>query len=368
MNEQKSLYLKYRPVQLDDIVGQRHVVATLKQASLKKEFNHAYLFSGNHGCGKTTTARILASLMECENIKDGKVCGTCRACRTIHSGVCLDVHELDGATNSGVDHVKALIEASQWSPQELRKKVYLIDECHRLSKEGISALLKTLEEPPSYLNFILCTTEVNKILPTILSRCQRFNFTKILSKEISQRLIFIAKNENINIDEDAINVISKMSRGSMRDAIGYLEQIGTVAASKKITAPSIQRYFGVTDRLAILNMIKAIIEGNIPLLLDQVNDIIMASADCKQILFEISEMFRNIMVIRAQNGESKNIDLPDHEIQDLKKIGESLNVPQLLKLAHLFSDIEKKISFNINERWITEAALINCVSILRKQS
>jgi len=367
MGSKQSLYLKYRPVQLDDVVGQKHVVATLKAASLKGEFSHAYLFSGFHGTGKTSMGRILSSLMECENIKDGKVCGKCRSCQTIHSGVCSDVKEVDGASNRGIDNVKSLIDAAQWSPQEFKRKVYLIDECHCLTKEANSALLKILEEPPAYLSFILCTTEINKMLPTILSRCQRFNFTKILSKDIAQRLMLIAKNENINIEEDAVNVMAKMARGSMRDAIGYLEQIGTVAASKKITAPSIQRYFGVTDRLAIFNIVKSIMDGNLSLILDQVNDIMMASADCKQILLEISEMFRNIMVIKAQNGDSKNIDLPDYEIQELKKLGESLSLSQVLKLAHLFADIEKKISFNINERWITEAALINCVSILRKQ-
>lgn len=732
MSEKMSLYLKYRPIHLDDVVGQRHIVATLKQASLNKEFAHAYLFSGHHGCGKTSTARILASLMECENAKDGKACGTCRSCKTIHAGVCVDVKELDGATNRGIDNVKMLIDAAQWSPQELKKKVYIIDEClsgqtrintnkgliyirdivnknidvevlsyneennnfeyrpitgrfknsgkkvyklgfesegrmyaseghlistpdgfkkvedlsvgdwvhrqgigltqeqkqmlygsllgdasisknrnrdkmpritnarvrfvhgktqkeylnfkylllgkglcnttpkqyfhngfkgcseietwrfntvcspsftsiyeditkhgrkcisekwlkninwmgvafwfcddgslrkyknkdnngyiatfhtqgfsydenvkikkwldsmgiecsilseirnkhklyrlgltknsskillsniweyvprcmeyklkgfnpknnekhfygtidsisslvteklmvkelfrfekitydlevacnhnyfasgtlvhncHQLTKEATSALLKILEEPPAYLAFILCTTEINKILPTILSRCQRFNFTKILSKDIAQRLSFIAQQEGINIDEEAVNLIAKMARGSMRDAIGYLEQIGTVAASKKISAPSIQKYFGLTDRQAITNMIKAMVNGEVALLLDQVNDMVMASADCKQILLEISEMFRNAMVIKAQNGNGKLVDLPDNEIQELKKIGEALTISQLLKLAHLFSDIEKKISFNINERWITEATLINCVSLLRK--
>ena len=367
MTEKKSLYLKYRPTQLDDVVGQRPIVATLKQASLNNSFAHAYLFSGNYGCGKTTCARILASLMTCEKIENGKVCGQCRSCKSIHAGACIDVKELDGASNRGIDNVKSLIDAAQWSPQELNRKVYLIDEVHQLSKEAISALLKTLEEPPAYLSFILCTTDINKMLPTILSRCQRFNFTRILSKDISQRLMFIAKAESINIDEDAVNIISKMARGSMRDAIGYLEQIGTVAASKKITAQSIQRYFGVTDRLAIFNIVKAIVDGNVALILDQINDIMMASADCKQILMEISDMFRNIMVIKVQNSNSKNVDLPENEIQELRKIGESMNVSQILKLAHLFSDIEKKISFNINERWITEATLINCVSILRKQ-
>ena len=366
MSESKSLYLKWRPTQIDDVVGQKPVVSTLKQAAIKKEFAHAYLLSGYHGCGKTTTARILSSLMQCENMKDGVVCGTCRACTTIHDGYCGDVIEIDGAANRGIDNVKNIIEAAQWSPQELKRKVYLIDEVHMLTKEAVSALLKTLEEPPAYLNFILCTTDVNKILPTILSRCQRFNFNKISSKDISQRLIHIAKNENIIIDDDATIMIAKIARGSMRDAIGYLEQIGTLAAGKKISAQSVQRYFCVTDRVAISNIIKTVLSGNISLIMDQVNDMLMAGVDCKQILFEISEMFRGIMVIKAQNGNGKLVDLPENEIQEMVKMGESLSLSRLSELAHLFADVEKKINFNINERWIMEATLIDCVALLRK--
>ena len=370
MSNKKSLYLKYRPTQLEDIVGQRQVVSTLKQASLNKEFSHAYLFSGNHGCGKTSTARILSTLMTCENIKDGKTCGVCRACKTIGDGASLDVKELDGATSRGIDNIKSLIDAALWSPQELSRKIYILDECHQLTKEATSALLKILEEPPDYLTFILCTTEVNKILPTILSRCQRFNFTKISSKEIAERLSYIAKQENIVIDEDAVNIIAKISRGSMRDAISCLEQIGTVASNKipKINAQHIQKYFGITDRLGIINIVKAIIDNNISLILDQVNDFIMASADSKQVMFEVSEIFRDIMVLKVQNASSKIIDLPDSEIQELKKLGEPLKLSQLLKLAHLFSDIDKKISYNLNERWVMEATLINCVALLRKET
>jgi len=362
----KTLYRKWRPAQLDDVVGQRHVVATLKQASIHNAFSQAYMFSGNHGCGKTTTARILASLMTCEQAKDGVVCGKCRACQTIHEGVCLDVHEIDAASNRGIDNVKALIDAASWSPQELERKVYIIDECHQLSKEAISALLKTLEEPPAYLSFILCTTDVNKILGTILSRCQRFNFGKITSKDISKRLLYIAQKEGIKVDEESTGLMAKMARGSMRDAIGYLEQIGTVAAGKPIVAKHIQQYFGLSDRTGIFSIVKAIIEGNIPLVLDQVNDLIMASVDTKQIMFEISEVFRNAMLLKAQDGNTRLIDLPDNEINELKKMIEGLNMSQLLKLAHLFADVEKKMSFNINERWITEATLINCVTSLRK--
>jgi DNA polymerase-3 subunit gamma/tau len=366
MSEQQNFYLKYRPTQLEDMVGQKQVISTLKQASLKNEFSHAYLFSGTHGSGKTSSARILATLMTCEKVVNGKVCGVCRSCRAIHDGASVDVKELDGAANRGIDNVKSLIDAAQWSPQELKKKIYILDETHCLTKEANSALLKTLEEPPSYLNFILCTTDANKMLPTILSRCQRFNFTKISSKDITQRLMFIADKEEIKIEESAANIIAKMARGSMRDAIGYLEQIGTVAAGKSIVSSHIQKYFGLTDRLAILNIIKAIVTDNVPLILDQVNDMIMASVDPKQILFEVTEMLRSIMVLKAMKGDAKLIDLPDNEIQDLNKLGESIAMPQLLKMSHLFSEVDKKIAFNINERWIMEAALINCVAILRK--
>jgi len=366
MESKKSLYLKYRPSQLEDLVGQKNIVATLKQASNNNEFSHAYLFSGNHGCGKTSSARILASLLNCSNVQGGKTCGECRACQTIPYGASLDVKELDGATTRGIDDIKVLIDGAQWSPQELKRKVYIIDEIHQLTKEASSALLKILEEPPPYLTFISCTTEIKKILPTILSRCQRFNFGKISSSDISSRLKYIAKNEEINIEDGAIHRIAQMARGSMRDAISYLEQIGTVAGDKTINQVHVQKYFGVSGRDGILNIVKSVVSGNIPIVLDQINDMIMASADTKQIMFEISDIFRDIMVLKAHKEQGNLVDLPDTEIEELNKIGDSMKLSQLLKLAHLFSDIERKMGFNINDRWIMEATLINCIAVLRK--
>ena len=304
--------------------------------------------------------------MTCENITDGVVCGKCRACKGIHVGASMDVREVDGATKRKIEDVRDLIDNAQWSPQELKRKVYIIDECHMLTKEASAALLKVVEEPPPHLTFIFCTTEIKKILPTILSRCQRFNFTKITFKDIARRLWFIAQAEGINVDKEGVLTMAKMARGSMRDAIGYLEMVATVAANKKVTAEEVQKYFGLTDRLAVLNVLKAIVAGNIPLILDQVNDMIMASVDIQEIMFEISDAFRNTMILKAQNGNSRLIDLPDNEIEVLKKIAEKFTLGQLLKLARLFSDVEKKMSFNINERWIMEATLINCVAALRK--
>lgn len=365
MSFEKSLSLKFRPSQLEDLVGQKHVISTLIKASENNAFVHTYLFSGNHGSGKTSSARILANLITCENPSNGKTCGKCRSCKTVPFGASIDVIELDGATKRGIDDIKDLKEGASWSPTELSKKIYIIDECHMLSREATAALLKVTEEPPEHLVFILCTTEINKIPQTILSRCQKFNFRKIYSKDIANRLIFIAKKENINIEEKAIYSIAQMSRGSMRDAIGYLEQIATLAQDKEIKQNHIQKYFGVADRLGIMNMIRAMVAGDIALLMDQVNDMIIASVDCKSILLEISEVLRNITLLGV-NGLNKEsiIDLPDYEIEELEKIRKAVDHNKMLKLAAVFSSIEKEISVNINERWIMEATLIKCSNFI----
>lgn len=362
----ETLYLKYRPMQLDDVVGQKFTTATLKQASIHNKFTHAYLLCGNRGCGKTTSGRILANLVNCENPKDGRVCGICRACKTIQSGVAMDFVELDGAANGNVENIQELIDGANWSPTELKKKIYLIDECHQLSSKAISALLKIVEEPPEYLIFIFCTTDPKKIPPTILSRAQRFNFKKITSKDIVERLNYIATQENIKITEAALFELAKISRGHMRDAIMSLEQISTMANGKEITEVHVQKYFGLSDRQGILQIISAMVDGNVSLVMDQVNDAIVASADLELFVYEITEALRSIMILKAQNGQTKLIDLPEHEIKILAKIGESIKMGQLDKLSRLFSTIKKELEFSINDRWILESTLIHGIALLRK--
>jgi DNA polymerase-3 subunit gamma/tau len=359
---------KYRPATLEDVIGQKQVVGTIKQAAINNVFAQSYLFTGTRGSGKTSIARILANLMTCEKLDNGKLCGQCHACKTVPSNSSMDVKELDGASNNGVEEARRLKDAALYPPTELNRKVYIIDESHMLTASANNALLKIVEEPPSYLHFIFCTTEPKKILSTIISRCQRFDFHKIPSKEIANRLKMISEKENISIDDDALFSMAKMARGSVRDAIGYLEQVGTVGINKKITDENVNKYFGSCDRKGIFNIVKAIKSFNVALLMDQVNDLILASADIKSILYEISEIFRSIMIIKAQEGLTKLIDLPDFEIEELKKIGNDLTLSQLLKLSHVFTEIERKLDYNINERWVIEATLINCVMSLRKQS
>ena len=363
--KESSLYNKYRPSQLDQLVGQPNVVATFTQASINDRFAQTYIFTGNRGCGKTTTARIVANLLTCENVKGGRVCGKCRACQIVPTGMAMDVIELDAAKNRNVENMESLIEGAQWSPTELKKKVFIIDECHQLSDKAISSLLKITEEPPSYLTFIFCTTDAHKIPETILSRSQRFNFRKITSKEVVSRLRFISDAEKIKIDDAALFAIAKISRGCLRDAIVPLEQITTFISDKNITEDVIQKYFSIPDRQAIFQIVKSMVAGNIALLLDQVNDLIMASADVEAIAYEVSDIFRSMMLLKSQ-GDIKLLDVPDHEIEELKRLAEPVKLGQLDKLSRLFSSIKKEITYSINERWILESTLIHCAALLRK--
>jgi len=363
--KESALYNKYRPSQLDELVGQKNVVATFKQASINDRFAQTYIFTGNRGCGKTTTARIVANLLTCENVKGGRVCGKCRACQIVPTGMAMDVIELDAAKNRNVENMESLIEGAQWSPTELKKKVFIIDECHQLSDKAISSLLKITEEPPSYLTFIFCTTDAHKIPVTILSRSQRFNFRKITSKEVVSRLRFISDAEKIKIDDAALFAIAKISRGCLRDAIVPLEQITTFISDKNITEDVIQKYFSIPDRQAIFQIVKSMVAGNIALLLDQVNDLIMASADVEAIAYEVSDIFRSMMLLKSQ-GDIKLLDVPDHEIEELKRLAEPVKLGQLDKLSRLFSSIKKEITYSINERWILESTLIHCAALLRK--
>jgi len=362
-----SFATKYRPVQLEDVVGQPFITDTFKQASINNRFSNAYLLSGMHGSGKTTIGRIIAALINCENPKDGKICGKCRACISIMSDSSVDFLELNAATERGIDNIKEILSASKWTPQELKKKVYLIDECHQLSSEAFSALLKDLEEPPEHVVFILCTTNINKMLPTISDRCQRFNFKKIQSIDIFGRIKIIAQKEKIRIEDTALHILAKIARGSLRNAITLLEQVYTLKGNELIDVGFISKYFGFADRSILFEIVSAIIKQDVAVVLDRINDLVISSVDPKEILYEISELLRAIMIIKAKKNSFGNIvDLPDFEIKLLKEAGENLKCSQLLKMCDIFSEIEKKLEYHLNIRWVMEAALINCILTLRE--
>ena len=359
-------HLKYRPFQLDELVGQQSLVSTLKQASKMDRFANSYFFVGTKGCGKTTSARILANLLNCENPKDGRLCGKCMACRTIPSDMAMDVIELDGAANGKVENITPLLDGAKWNPSQLKRKVYIIDECHRLSGSAVSALLKITEAPPDYLTFIFCTTDPDKVIDTITSRSQRFVFRRLTAKEIVGRLRYISEQEGVNITDEALFVLAKKSRGSMRDAIVGLDQIATLANKKEITDKQAQKYFGMAESQIVYQIVKAMISSDIPMVYDQVNDLIISNVDTKEIAYEISEAFRNIMTLKANGGNCKWMDVPDSEIELLKTIGGEVKLGQLDKMAKQFSTLKKELEFSINERWVMESTLIHCIALLRK--
>jgi DNA polymerase-3 subunit gamma/tau len=360
-----ALYLKYRPKQIRDVVGQSSFVQTIIQSSKQDRYAHSYILAGTKGCGKTSSSRIIANLMNCEDVKDGVVCGDCIACRTIPAGQSQDVIELDGASKRKVEDINNLIENASWSPQSLKKKVFIIDECHQLSSTAISSLLKIVEEPPEYVVFVFCTTEPDKIPDTILSRSQRHMFTKISSKDIAGRLKFIAESEGIKVEDSALISLAKMGRGSMRDSITYLEQISTVAGDREITGSSVHKYFGVADRKCVFDLVDSMAKNNFSMAMEQCNDMIVASVDVRSLLYEVSEVFRDIMMIKVQDGKTSLVDLPDHEIKKITEIGKNMKLGQLVKLSKEFSSVEKELSFGINKRWVLETVIVRCTAQLK---
>ena len=358
-------YTKNRSIQITDIVGQERIVNFIKKQAENDSFGHAYLFSGQFGSGKTSIARILAALMTCENRKKHLVCGKCRSCIAIHDGHCVDVYEVDAASKRGIDDARKIRETAYYAPQEFKKKIYVIDECHMLTNEAWNAMLKIIEEPPPYVVFIFCTTDHRKVPLTIMSRCQRFVFTQIANQDIVAHLRKIAKDEKVTIDDASLLNIARVSRGSMRDAIGNLEQL-SIALNNNIKTKDTLNYFGVPDDNVIYEMIQCIANNDASGLLGKVDVLIQSGVEIKTILSDISRILRNVFIYQICGADSKLLNIIEQEKDAISKIGEKIDQSSLVKIAGSFGRIEKDINFNINDRWILEAALINCLLLLRK--
>jgi DNA polymerase-3 subunit gamma/tau len=365
----ESYYQKYRPIQLTDVVGQDAIVRAITKAAEKEAFNHAYLFAGSFGSGKTTMARILATLLTCSARKPNtsKVCGKCRSCVGIHHGHCTDVTELDGASNRGIDDIRDLKKTAHYSPQELVRKVYILDEVHKLTSDACSSLLKIVEEPPPYVVFILCTTDARKILPTITSRCQRYNFSQIATPAMAERVCKVAEREGIQIDAEAAKTICRMSHGSLRDALSFLEQIA-MSNDKKIVAATASGYFGSPEQRITHEIVNLIADKNESGLLYKVNEISAAGVDPKTILVEVSKVLRDILLVRSCGADTTLVDLDAEERRAVAELSGKLTTRAIVRMTNVFSKIDKEIAVNINERLILEAALINCIFIANDET
>ena len=361
---------KWRPQSFEDIAGQAHIARTLQNAIRTSRIAHAYLFTGVRGVGKTTAARILAKALNCEKGPTANPCNQCSQCEEITNGTSLDVLEIDGASNRGIDEIRQIIENVRYQPAKCRFKIYIIDEVHQVTKDAFNALLKTLEEPPSFVKFILATTEPHRLPETILSRCQRYDFRRISLREIVQRLQEIAKKEGLNITEGALVLLAREADGSMRDAQSLLEQVlacaapgGVKGAPSSVDEALLQDILGLAERKILYEISNAVIQGNAERCIELVAEVMVQGCDVCRLSRDLVEHFRNLIVTHLA-GEKKDptgrqlLDIPDQEIADLNAQAENLSVEILLDYFDFMAAADEEIARSANPRFALEAILV----------
>jgi len=349
-------YRKWRPQTLVEVVGQEQVTQTLRNALTSGRVAHAYLFYGPRGTGKTSTGRILAKAVNCVTNGKGEPCNTCHICQAITEGRALDVIEIDAASNRGIDEIRDLRERVNYAPNQARFKVYIIDEVHMLTKEASNALLKTLEEPPPHIIFILATTEAHKVLPTILSRCQRFDFRRISQAAIVSKLTHICSAEGINIDPEGLRLMAKVATGSLRDAENLLEQL-TAYYGAEIELCQVQAMLGITGDWRAKELVKHIINNDISAGMATINSVNSDGLDLKQFNRELVEYLRGLLLIKT--GSDEAVDLTTEDIAELKDLAAKASLPQILKAVKLFGQLE--LGFDNYSTLPLELALVDCV-------
>ncbi|MFC1958848.1 DNA polymerase III subunit gamma/tau [Chloroflexota bacterium] len=348
-------YRKWRPQTLAEVVGQEPVTQTLRNALTSSRISHAYLFCGPRGTGKTSTGRILAKAVNCLTDGKGEPCNACPMCQAITEARAFDVIEIDAASNTGVDDIRSLREKVNYAPNQARYKVYIIDEVHMLSNSASNALLKTLEEPPPHVIFILATTESHKILPTIMSRCQRFDFRRLSQADIISKLTHICQKEGIQIEPGALQLIAKSATGSLRDAENLLEQLTTYYGSE-IGLQQVQAILGITGDWRAKELVKHIINSDIAAGLTTINSVNSDGLDLRQFNRELVEYLRGLLLIKT--GSDESVDLAAEDMTELKGLAARASLEQILRSVKLFGQLE--LGFDNYPTLPLELALIDC--------
>ena len=337
MMTSQVFYRKWRPQTLAEVVGQEQVTQTLHNALSSNRVSHAYLFCGPRGTGKTSTGRILAKAVNCLTNGQGEPCNTCPMCQAITEGRALDVIEIDAASNRGIDDIRELRERVNYAPNQARYKVYIIDEVHMLTEPASNALLKTLEEPPPHAIFVLATTEAHKILPTILSRCQRFDFHRLSLADIVSKLTRICSQEGIHLEPEALRLVAKAATGSLRDAENLLEQI-TAHYGSEVELHQVQTILGITGDQRVRELVKHMVDNDVSAAIATINSVNSDGLDLKQFHRELVEYLRGLLLVKT--GSNEAVDLTADDMAELKELADKAPLPQILKTVKLFGQLE----------------------------
>ena len=353
-----ALYRKFRPGQFEDVKGQEHIVTTLRNQIKADRIGHAYLFCGTRGTGKTTIAKLFARAVNCEHPVDGSPCNECETCKAILEGRSMNVVEIDAASNNGVDNIREIRDEVNYSPTEGRFRVYIIDEVHMLSAGAYNALLKTLEEPPEYVIFILATTEVHKIPVTVMSRCQRYDFRRISIDTISGRLSEIAQKEGIDAEDKALQYIARVADGSMRDALSLMDRCIAFFMGEKLTYDKVLDTLGAVDTAVFGEMLDLVLSGDITGLMTKVEEIVFMGRELSNFVNEFTWYLRNLLLVKTSPEMEDAIDLSSENLAVLKAQAANADFNDIVRFIRVFSELSADIKDARQKRVVLEVALI----------
>lgn len=353
-----ALYRKFRPDCFEDVKGQEHIVTTLRNQIKADRIGHAYLFCGTRGTGKTTIAKIFAKAVNCEHPVDGSPCGECPACKAIAAGASMNVIEIDAASNNGVDNIREIVDEVSYSPAEGKYKVYIIDEVHMLSIGAFNALLKTLEEPPSYVIFILATTEVHKIPITILSRCQRYDFRRITIDTIVARLRELMQVEQIQVEEKALRYVAKTADGSMRDALSLLDQCIAFHFGQELTYDKVLNVLGAVDTEVFSRLLRHVLDQDVTGCIALLEEIVMQGRELTRFVTDFTWYLRNLLLIKSSDDIEEVLDVSSDNLARLKEEAQMIETASIMRYIRIFSDLSGQIKYAAQKRILIEIALI----------
>lgn len=357
-----ALYREWRPKNFEDVVGQEHITTTLKNEILNDRIAHAYLFCGTRGTGKTSTAKVMAKALNCLDLQNGEPCNECEMCRKINEGLAIDVTELDAASNNGIDKIRDIIDDTKYPPQEARYKIYIMDEVHMLSVGAVNAFLKTLEEPPKRVIFILATTDPQKLPITILSRCQRFDFKRISQKEISSRLKKITDSQGITYEQKSLDLISRVCDGAMRDALSILDQ-AIAMGEDKINYEDLVSILGLVTNEYLFDITYAIIDRSIEKSMIIIDKLVYSGKDMQLFIKDLIAHFRNLLMVKVTNNPEEVLDMSLENIHLIKEQGRKIRVEEIMRAIRILQDSETNSKASKQSRLYLELAIIKMCKI-----